>query len=847
MALQVRRTSPTKVRAIVTLVALFALVAQPMYGLVASQVAEAASVGAKTVQAVSYHKGPDSDCDRELATPKCKTIEDAIRVAEAGDTVRLNGNFSAHKQITVSKAITIDGNGRTVWGEFNRTSHNNNAIFGLQAAATIHNVTINGKNRLIHGINAWHTNGTAKIENVTISRMGNSGLLVGEQAQVVAGGLSISGSAWSEINVDKDGARLHLTGVNSFSENSPVPAIYLDKGDASQLQLDNPSAFAVVDSYDVPKNPVGNKAYFPAYTDPVIDNFSTVNGTVLGDITNSKDRIHLMKINVSNAPSDVYKYQYQMKFEGESGDRTNPVRDGLSVWIAGDQVAAYGDGVYTYSVRYQMFDGGPWSAWSSRSIKRDTTAPANINVTYTGGLGSVESPTPVTGEVVGGDVTFRIAMEEANPSNMYAEINWLNPETNKWDKRGKGWGKTITSNSGTLTLPSTAPSGTYQIKVSSIRDKAGNEAATQTFKFTVDNAKPVIDSFEFVGAKGGNNYNPTKIKAYAEDEGSFVTNVYIHIYKKNSEGKWIVQNGNPMNQGQNFAEITNLWKSDGQYKVAAWSKDKTGNVGAVKEAEFTVDTTSPSFEVTSRPDAGSLKESQVVFEGTASGVDLREANGRQFVYATVYDLTASPERKDSRTFHMFIKEDGTWTLDTSTNAVKSQNEITLGDYLVDGREYLVTFKALDILGNPTVAASSVFTIDNTDPEDSVVDEDDSNPKKPSSSRHEKVNTEDDTVDNTANLQVFGLASVLGTVAPNFAVANQNGETDEDATNESDGSDILGAAESTSPLANTAAIAGDSTKAGVLGLAWYWWLLILAAVIGTVWYLIAAARRKSQEA
>jgi hypothetical protein len=146
------------------------------------------------------------------------------------------------------------------------------------------------------------------------------------------------------------------------------------------------------------------------------------------------------------------------------------------------------DGTYTIQIGGQD-QAGLYAVGKTQTVHIDRTAPTDISATYTGGLGNVTSPTPVTGKVLGGNLTFQISENEANPSYMYAEVNWLNPVTNKWEKHS-GWGNAITSNSDTISLLANAPSGTYQIKVSRISDKAGNTATTQTFNFTVDNTTP---------------------------------------------------------------------------------------------------------------------------------------------------------------------------------------------------------------------------------------------------------------------------------------------------------------------------------------------------------------------
>jgi len=47
--------------------------------------------------------------------------------------------------------------------------------------------------------------------------------------------------------------------------------------------------------------------------------------------------------------------------------------------------------------------------------------------------------------------------------------------------------------------------------------------------------------------------------------------------------------------------------------------------------------------------------------------------------------------------------------------------------------------------------------------------------------------------------------------------------------------------------NAAAVDTDATDGSIFGLAWYWWLLILAALASIVWFIIAAIRRRNEQA
>ena len=82
MGLQIKSVG-RKNNLIISLIAVFALVMQPMYGLVASQVANAVS-------------GTDVE------------LQKAVDSAAPGSTVTLTGNVVLAKQLSINKTITID-------------------------------------------------------------------------------------------------------------------------------------------------------------------------------------------------------------------------------------------------------------------------------------------------------------------------------------------------------------------------------------------------------------------------------------------------------------------------------------------------------------------------------------------------------------------------------------------------------------------------------------------------------------------------------------------------------------------------------------------------------------------
>ena len=91
--------------------AVFALVVQPMYGLVANQVANAVA-------------GTDVE------------LQKAVDNAAPGSTVTLTDNVVLSKQLTINKTITIDGAGSySITANFPRTGNDNDSVIGVYGVA----------------------------------------------------------------------------------------------------------------------------------------------------------------------------------------------------------------------------------------------------------------------------------------------------------------------------------------------------------------------------------------------------------------------------------------------------------------------------------------------------------------------------------------------------------------------------------------------------------------------------------------------------------------------------------------------------------------------------------------
>ena len=66
--------------------------------------------------------------------------------------------------------------------------------------------------------------------------------------------------------------------------------------------------------------------------------------------------------------------------------------------------------------------------------------------------------------------------------------------------------------------------------------------------------------------------------------------------------------------------------------------------------------------------------------------------------------------------------------------------------------------------------------------------------------------------------------------------------DTDSDNSANAADVAGASDDKT----AAAVNSDANQGKIFGLAWYWWILILAALAVIGWFIAAAIRRRNEE-
>jgi hypothetical protein len=236
-----------------------------------------------------------------------------------------------------------------------------------------------------------------------------------------------------------------------------------------------------------------------------------------------------------------------------------------------------------------------------------------------------------------------------------------------------------------------------------------------------------------------------------------------------------------------------------QASVSNW----TWNTTTVADGNYTIDL--EARDAANNKDASSVKTVSVTVDNTAPVVTVdgsSSTTSTPTITGTVDDTAAV----------VTLSVDGGAPV-TATNNGDGTWSYTFTSPLADGT-YTIEATATDAAGNPSTPASANLTV-NTTP---AVPATNTTPGTPATTTATVTPTNTNT-NNAANQGVLG-ASTTNPAADNTGV---KGATD------------------------TAAATTDAASTSGAGLAWYWWALIIAALAGIIWAIIAAIRRRGQEA
>lgn len=130
------------------------------------------------------------------------TITKGLSVLQSGGTLILQSDLTLSTAVLINKPLTLDGAGFTLNSNFAKTSNSNNAgIIILDSGVTIKNLTINGSGGTsLHGINIYQSTGVV-LSNVALNDNDNAALIV-NGSEVSASSFNTNGNGWGAVNID---------------------------------------------------------------------------------------------------------------------------------------------------------------------------------------------------------------------------------------------------------------------------------------------------------------------------------------------------------------------------------------------------------------------------------------------------------------------------------------------------------------------------------------------------------------------------------------------------------------------------------------------------------------------
>lgn len=488
-----------------------------------------------------------------------------------------------------------------------------------------------------------------------------------------------------------------------------------------------------------------------------------------------------------------------------------------SVW---NPAATYAiaDGSYTYNLpvpagladgEYSLFYtgtdfAGGITARMERKFVIDNTDP------------TFAITSPANNSYVSGTITINAEVKDAN--DITKLLMNVGGQSLSWTNSSNGVKITRADDIFSATIDTTTlPEGPVYVSLRGT-DGAGNtrywnnNAAHRQHVFYVDNTPPTV-SIDL-----NSLINPTVANIIANDTNLHRIDVSLRTDGDTTvlafPGEWTA----PGSFNQDYASKLHLASlPDGEYTIRATANDAVWNTTNASSVNFIVDRTAP---------AASLK-SVVNGDGSVS------------VLGTIADVNLSH-------YWLTITKDGTVLNLPNTNRTVYTDAFadeSLGSFTEVGT-YTVKLEARDKAGNKDntlSVANLTFTI-NPDTEDSGSSQGGTTGGGQNSNTTESSTGGESP--NPAPVQLFTTPAFFGFGTPAISDGSAN-TTPNESTNTNSGN-VLGEQDKKSgtPLKDTGEVLGVMDHKW-FGIAWYWYLIILAALVGG-WLFLAAAVRRSRE-
>lgn len=867
------------------------------------------------------------------------------------DTISLDSNLTTTKQITITKPVTLNGNGNKISAGFNYTSNSNNSVIGITGATgvTVNNLTTDGSGTTgLHGINVYESTGV-NLNDVTVKNNGKFGLNV-NSSNVTVNNINTSNNTWGGVDVDPQTSLPSVLKVNGTSTHNEVFAdLYIDDttkaqgvsiNDTNNQYSHNPSGIPTRPNDQVYNlKPAAPTLIYPANNEfintndfwfdwqdvsgaagyefqtsqnPSVDANGSLNtGVWTGDYQHNQptaSTLHsvgasgtwywqVRTVNAKGTKSDwssVWKMSIDMTKPSaptitspsvEQYFTTTPI---LNSWSTSTDDFS---GINHYQIAYGYDDGHSFGGSTCSGL----TIPGHTGFVGCRDLTSTSrNHTPGTNEQGGVTIWVRSFDNAGNASNWSAPVHYtydatapnvptlVSPSNNaivngssvtqSWSDASTDidhyiyqsfndaaatqsrWTGNFTTTSKTAT--NVADGTTYWWRVIAV-DHAGNQSApSPLWKITIDSTAPVVD----ITAPGDGD----SISGTVTVSGTVTDTNPHHYYFVVKDSLGHVKAGPGTVNQANVSDWT--WDTtgvnDGVYTIDLEARDAAGNKNAnsVKTISVTVDNTAPVVSVTA-PTAGNY--------GFISTVNINADIDDAVSYRLLVNGSEVATGGSTFTTYALPVVDGTYNIQveatdaagnvgtssvTTINVDDTAPVLTVVGYTgtsltppitgtTDSATDIVTVDGATATVNSVANGSGTFDWTYTLPTQTV-------------GSHTITVISTDTFGNatteTANVTVNSIPATQTTPASTTTTVTPTGTT---TTNTGDQA-VLGAETTNSDAAKTgdsktnspASILGDATSnpMNLFGLAWYWWLAILAAIIALWWAIAAALRRRDNQ-
>ncbi|MDB5159897.1 MAG: hypothetical protein JWO99_160 [Candidatus Saccharibacteria bacterium] len=559
-----------------------------------------------------------------------------------------------------------------------------------------------------------------------------------------------------------------------------------------------------------------------------------------------------------NDSSDASPVTYEFQASQDPSRDSNNVLNGSNIWHSGVlststiHSSGAGNGAWFYQVRAKDAAGN-YSQWSDIwSVTIDTVAPTVI-FTFP----------PRGSSATSFQVKFSEAVNEsqATDPSSYFLTNW--PGAGGSGNLSGHADVTYDAATNTATVHFTTPgwyvSGEQLWGVGGVSDLAGNVMTTISALSSPNVAPttPGIPTTTTPTKELTSNWTWTPSTDVA-DPPADASGLKGYEYALTNQGVA------PASDAWTFTtdtSVTTAVSGQGTYELHVRAIDNAGNTSGESKGTVVVDTTPPTVTISAPANGTTVGNNEIVTIDGSTG--------------------------DSASYTLSIGKTGQVPVaSTSGTSFTSYDWNTTN---VASGNYIATLTGTDAVGNPSTA-EVVITVDNTAPAITITPQTDTSGNQPTI-----TGTVDDvnatliaSFNGTANIPVtnnagnfsFTVPSALanGSYAFSIAATDTEGNISTQAANvivnviapattpvttvtpiitNPAAAAVLGATtdntangdtgvKGATDVKNTAvAVNSDANKGQIFGIAWFWWILILAVIAGIAWFIAAAVRRRGE--